>query len=63
MEENKQLKQILSSINAEHELKMRELQSLVATEQNRNNEITKENEVLKNRLKELSHAMTQLSQP
>jgi hypothetical protein len=63
MEENKQLKQILSSINAEHELKMRELQSLVATEQNRNNEITKENNVLKNRLKELSHAMTQLSQP
>ena len=63
MEENKQLKQILSSINAEHELKMRELQSLFATGQNRNNEITKENDVLKNRLKELSHAMTQLSQP
>ncbi len=63
IEENKQLKQILSSINTAHELRVNELQNLVTIEQNKSNEIKNENDALKNRLKELSEAMERLSRP
>ena len=63
IEENKQLKQMLSSINTAHEHRIHELHSLVTVEQNKNNEIINENNALKNRLKELSETIERLNRP